>query len=150
MDKIKNKKGFTLVEAVIALTAIIIVSMATMTIVLHSISARHTEMNKREALNFAENVWECFKAAESRAESEEEFREQFLKFVRFAENAELEEIDSVPGAATAYTYTSKNFIVGITVQYSKTDRSVLGIELLDKKGNEIVELSYEIGRRDDS
>ena len=60
MDKLKSKKGYSLVEVVIALSVIIVVSATALSVILYSITLRHAEINKAEAQNFAENVMECF------------------------------------------------------------------------------------------
>lgn len=71
----RNKKGFSLVEVIIALSVIVIVSIATLTIVLSSVNARKKAADEAKALRFAENIYECYKAADNETE--------FLKNVQF-------------------------------------------------------------------
>ena len=66
MKNRKNRKGgFSIAEAIIALSIIVVVSIAAATITLSSISLRYTLTNRSIAINFADNAVECFKAAES-------------------------------------------------------------------------------------
>ncbi len=74
----RNKKGFSLVEVIIALSAIVIVSIATLTIVLSSVNARKKAADEAEALRFAENIYECYKAADG-----DDVKDAFLKNVQF-------------------------------------------------------------------
>ena len=110
MSKI-NKNGFSIAEVVIALSVIVIVSISALTIVFSSIVTKNSAINKAAAQNFANNVWESFKAAET--------EEEFLSLVNFAEEIELTE--SAPGenGSTVYIYSSekRNFTAVIWVTY---------------------------------
>ena len=66
----KNKRGFTLAEAVIAAAVVFLLSAAALTAV--ALFMRTTEARKRDddALRTAENVLECFKYADSASEFE--------------------------------------------------------------------------------
>jgi prepilin-type N-terminal cleavage/methylation domain-containing protein len=128
MNQIKSKKGYSLVEVIIALTVIVVVSATALTVILYSISLRHAEINKSQAQNFAENVMECFKAADD--------TEEFERLVKFSEGVELKPIPEWD----AYTYTSieKNFIVGITVDF-ELERPEFSIEILDINGTKVMD-----------
>jgi uncharacterized repeat protein (TIGR02543 family) len=121
---LKSKKGYSLVEVVIALTVIIVVSATALTVVLYSISLRHAEINKSEAQNFAENMVECFKAANQDGLTPDEKKEEFFRLVEFAEGATFEQED--PHFPDIYTYTSetKKFIVGVNINYTDSDKTL--------------------------
>ena len=127
MDRLKSKKGYSLVEVIIALSVIVVVSATALTVILYSVSLRHAEINKSQAQNFAENVMECFKAADD--------TEEFETLVKFAEGVELKPIPEWG----AYTYTSieKNFVVGITVDF-ELERPTFSIEILDINGTRVM------------
>ena len=127
MDKLKSKKGYSLVEVVIALSVIIVVSATALTVILYSITLRHAEINKSEAQNFAENVLECFNAADD--------TEEFERLVTFSEGVELKPIPEWG----AYTYTSieKNFVVGITVDF-ELERPKIIIDVLELNGTQVM------------
>lgn len=125
-----NKKGFSLAEAVIALSVIVIVSVCALTIVLSSISAKQTAIDKEKAQYFANNAWECFKASDS--------EEGFISNMEFAESVTLEFTD---GECT-YTSETYKFTAKITIDYTAT-RPTFDIAVTDKDGNEIIAFTYE-------
>lgn len=152
MDKLKNKKGYSLVEVVIALSVIIVVSATALTVILYSISLRHAEIHKSEAQNFAENVLECFvTVANDESVPVEQKSNEFERLVKFAEEAELKKVEGMPQDPIPYTYRSlvHDFVVGMTVKFSETEISRIHIEILELDGTKIVEFSYEVGRRTD-
>lgn len=65
-----KKKGFSLVEAVIALTVVVIVSFAALSLVLSSTTTKVNAVNKSKAQYFAYNALECFKASDDTTEFE--------------------------------------------------------------------------------
>ena len=151
MDKLKSKKGYSLVEVVIALSVIIVVSATALTVILYSITLRHAEINKSEAQNFAENVVECFKAANQNGLTAEAKKAEFFRLVEFAEGATFEQAD--PHFPGIYTYTSetKKFIVGINISYSDFDENFnnaadLTVEVIDKKGSRLTQIEYRVGQ----
>ena len=93
MNQIKSKKGYSLVEVIIALSVIVVVSATALTVILYSISLRHAEIHKSEAQNFAENVLECFvTVANDESVPMEQKSNEFERLVKFAEEAELKKV----------------------------------------------------------
>ena len=147
MDKLKSKKGYSLVEVIIALSVIVVVSATALTVILYSISLRHAEINKAEAQNFAENVLECFKAANQNGLTAEAKKAEFFRLVEFAEGATFEQAD--PHFPDIYTYTSetKKFIVGINISYENFNNAAdLTVEVIDKKGSRLTLFTYRVGQ----
>lgn len=122
----KNKRGYSLVEVVIALTVIVIVSVSALSIVLSSITTKQNAINKSYAQNFADNVWECFKAAGSEGE--------FISLVGLSKDDEVSLIDE-----PKYTYVSEKnkFTITITVTYPS-----LNVVVTDKDGDVIISFDY--------
>lgn len=131
----KNKRGYSLVEVVIALTVIVIVSVSALSIVLSSITTKQNAINKSYAQNFADNVWECFKAAYS--------EEEFITLVGLSKDDEVSLIIN----KTKYTYesTKNKFTAKITVTYEGNPSklpSKLYVVVTDKDGDEIISFDY--------
>lgn len=66
--RVRKKKGFSIVEVVIALTVIVIVTFSALSIIMASTTKRVNAINKTEAQNFASDILECFKASNSFSE----------------------------------------------------------------------------------
>ena len=138
--KTKRNSGFSMVEVVIALALIVLVTIAALTIATSSIATRVTLVNRTYAQNFADNVWECFKAADS--------EDNFVKLVKSAENID----DSSPywtksntnDGVYEYTPENNNFDATITVNYA-VDRPTFEIRVLDSKNKEVVHFEYVKG-----
>lgn len=135
MRKAKSKSGFSMMEVVIALAVITVVTLASLTTVMASISARVKIVNRSEAQNFAQNVWECFKVSDNIAELETN--------VKFAEG---EEVALTPNGTdefgnSIYNYTSdkNNFTATITVDFESGE---FYIDVIDNKDETIVSFSY--------
>jgi len=126
-----RKSGFSVAEAVIALTVIVLVSAAALTIVLSSISAKVTAMDKAQAQNFAANAWECFKVSETTAE--------FAENMRFAEGAEL----IVTGGVCTYTSETHQFVAEMVLNYA-AERPVLEMSVT-YRGKTLITFSYTKG-----
>ena len=135
----KNKKGYSLAEVVIALTVIVAVSTAALTIVLSSMATKMAAVNKTQAQNFAHSLWECFKASES--------HEEFLSNIAFAENVSLVAQSTDQDGFTVYQYDSdqNKFTAIIKVNYTHTARSAFAVDINQKDGGNIVSLTYEKG-----
>lgn len=131
----KRKSGFSLVEVVIALSVIMIVSISAISIAMSSVSSKISAVNKTEAQNFADSVWECFKVAENHGE--------FESCVRFAENVTLPEAQESDGYRI-YTYNSEKnkFVAVIKVAFSETDSSKLDVNVTNKDGEGLIAFSY--------
>ncbi len=58
-----RKRGFTLLEAVVAITVVVLVSAAALTLALSSVRAEERALRLDEASILAENAVECYRAA---------------------------------------------------------------------------------------
>ena len=137
--KNKNKRGYSLAEVVIALSVIVIVSISALSIVLSSVATKVNLINKSHAQSFADNVWESFKAADTRNE--------FLSLVAFSEGATLTEGVTDESGKTTYTYYSveNKFTAEIAVSYHENARPELEVVVTDKDGDDIISFSYRKG-----
>lgn len=135
----RRKRGYSLVEVVIALTVIVTVSITALTIVLSSVATKQTAIHKTETQNFAQSVWECFKVSDNEAE--------FISNVDFAEGVILSDGTVDEDGYTVYTIDSEEnkFTAIIKVRYSETERSDLSVDVLDKDGDSIVSFTYQKG-----
>ena len=134
---IRNKKGISIAECVIALTVITVISFAALSILLSSVSAKKAAVSRAEAQSFAESAFECFKASDNEAE--------FTANMQFAENVTLTGSESE--GFTRYTYQCEEdqYTAILDVKYSENERSELNIKVLDKNEKEIIAFSYEKG-----
>ena len=135
----RKKNGFSIAEVVIALSIIVIVSIASLSIISSSASARKNAVNKTEAQNFAENLLECFKVSDS--------LENFCDYVNFAEGAELVNGETDENGFTVYAYESEKnkFQSQIKVKFSDVERSEFAIQISDSEGESIISFSYRKG-----
>ena len=138
MLKLKRKKGFSLVEVVIALAVIVIVSAGAITIILASFAAKTKTINKSNAQGFADNVWESFKVSQS--------AEEFESAVSFSEGIELEGVADAEGRVL-YTYRlpESDFEARISVDFSDTERDEFDIDIVDDDGDSVISFSYSKG-----
>lgn len=68
----KKKRGFSLMEAIIALAIIVMIGGATLTLVLSSVKVENATAAKMNAVNEAQNAVECFRYASDNAANLEE------------------------------------------------------------------------------
>jgi len=141
MNNIKRKKGgFSMVEVVIAMTVVVIVSIAALMFIDFSIKNAVEISNKTQAKNFAENTLACFKASDDY----EDFKAK-IKFFLGEEGDNL--IESRPEGRFVYSYTSDiyNFTSKIQVEFcddedaEKTDTFEITVT---RKGEEIVHFEF--------
>ncbi len=128
----KSKKGFSLVEVIIALSVIIIVSVCALTIVLSSISTKQSTIDKEKAQYFANDAWECFKASNDENE--------FIANMLYAEEIDL----SFTNGVCEYTSEIYKYTANIEVDYTLL-RPTFKITVKDKKDNTIVTFTYKKG-----
>ena len=89
-----TRKGFSLLEALVSLTVVVIVSIATVSLMLTSARLDGENMRSFEAHNQAENAVECFRFAES----ENEFLQAFAKSLQTpVEEGELPTFEEIEG-----------------------------------------------------
>ena len=142
MKKCNRKGGFSIAEAIIALAVIVVVSMTALTIVLSSFAAKTTLITRSQGISFADNVWECFKAAEDL----DEFKALVVK-AGIVPDGDSFKIDN----NTPFTYNSDEhkFKAEIIVKYVKDERPELHIVVKtdDDKSDEIISFSYVKGAK---
>lgn len=137
MRKLK-KGGFSVVEAVIALTVVIIVSISALTVVLSSINAKQAAINKSYAQEYANSALESFKNANNHG--------SFVQNLHFAEGATgLSSIGDTNSGSKEYTYTSAShaFTAKMTVSYPTSDTHKFSITITGKNDAEILSFEYE-------
>ncbi|MBE6531473.1 MAG: prepilin-type N-terminal cleavage/methylation domain-containing protein [Ruminococcaceae bacterium] len=137
--KNKNKRGYSLVEVVIALSVIVIVSISALSIMLSSVVTKANAINRSHAQSFADNVWESFKAADT--------QDEFLSLIAFSDGVLLTEGVTDESGKTIYTYNSveNKFTAEIAVSYQENARPELELIVTDKNGDEIISFSYRKG-----
>ena len=138
MNRSKKKGGFVLAEVVIALSVILLVTVSALTIAIASVSARIKTVNESLACDFAENVLECFKAADN--------GEEFLANVKFAEGVTLSD-GAASGSGVSYIHNDEKhkFKATVFVDFSGADRQRMNIEVTNDEGEALVSFSYVKG-----
>ena len=139
MSKRKFKNGYSIVEVVIALSVIVVISIAALSTVLSSVATKQAAINKTEAQNFAENAWECFKVSDD--------DEKFVSNVNFAEGVTLADGVAGENGYKVYTYYSEEnkFTAQISVKFPANERAEFKIDVTDKNGKSIISFSYQKG-----
>lgn len=131
--KKRCSRGFSLAEAVIALTVVALVSASALTVVLAARMARHTSANIAEAQAFAKNALVCFQATDfSEGDGE------FLSYMSFAEGANMLTV----GTRT-YRYVSAKHKFEATVKLTDTKFVISIVDVED--GKSLVSFDYEKG-----
>lgn len=108
-----------MVEVVIALALIVLVTIAALTIATSSIATRATIVNRTYAQNFADNVWECFKAAKD-TNGANSYTDEFWNLVYFATGTA--EGDFIVEDST-YEYKSEQHNFKIKITLTETEES---------------------------
>ncbi len=146
--KIRKNSGFSMVEVVIALAIILAVSIVAISITLSSITNRIAIVNRTHAQYFADNVWECFKAAD-----DVDALEQFIYNVvgvTYETKKLSEETDEPKKVEYTYTFEEHNFNASITVKYGDI-RPTLTVDVRELDDNdEIISFTYTKGAKYDS
>ena len=145
--KLKNKKGFSLVEVAIAMAVVSIVTITAIAIIYPATDKTKEANAKSNALYFAADVIECFKATKnpnelqvalSEREGVTEYEFFTNPFVAFG----------VPVASAEYRVDSGNCRVSFTIVVSNSDATgevldyTLNIEAYDSTGNPLWSTSY--------
>ena len=132
MSRINRKGGFSMAEAIIALSIIVVVSITALTLVMSSFSVRTTLITRTQGMSFADNVWECFKAADD--------QDEFKSLVEYATGV-------TPTEDTKYIYNGNGFTAVITANYDDA-RPYFDITVTESKdGDEIISFSYVKGAK---
>lgn len=150
MMKKRNKRGFSIVEAVIALSVVVLVSACALSIVLSSVKAKQAAINKTYAQNFANNALESFK--NHSAEKKESYIStgNFTEYLCFTEGCDcslsttitessgnqisneytvspnsfkLTSHTDTQTSTTTFEYTSQSFTAVITIDYTTVSGS---------------------------
>ena len=134
-----------MVEVVIALALIVLVTIAALTIATSSIATRATIVNRTYAQNFADNVWECFKAAKD-TNGVNSYTDEFWNLVYFATGTA--EGDFIVEDST-YEYKSEqhNFKIKITLTEESSRPKIDVYAFSTKNGRDklIVDIKYVKG-----
>lgn len=120
---ISSRRGFTVLEVVIALTVITIVSASAFALIHSHLKLEKQSVQSIEATNIAENAIECFRFANNN----KDFRETYEAVIG-------EELNAIDGG---YEYTDDN---GLTVKFEIENRKIT-ITISDSNG-EILEEEY--------
>lgn len=157
MMKKRNNRGFSIVEAVIALSVVVLVSACALSIVLSSINSKKAAVDKTYAQNFANSALESFKCHP---------KGDFAKYLAFAEEGSEHltivtekngdkkytsgsfELESrTTDNTTVFTYVSQahSFTAEITIQYGYDDGKTDTFEIVvtGTNGKQLVTLDYE-------
>lgn len=133
---LKSKRGFSLVEVMVAMVVITIVTISAVSIILSSLRATQKNVDINRADYFSYDAFEAFKSADD----EENFKE-IMKFAGY----ELPEKD----ADGKYVLIFNGYSAEIKAEYAAagagTDQSTLTIAVKDGKGNEIANYSFHKG-----
>ena len=146
----KRKAGFSMVEVIISLAIIVMISITAISITLSSIANRMTIVNRTHGQYFADNVWECFKAAENKSEFE-----SLLNFAYPGQDDDTSDVDfTFPNASDVdgeYSYPVESerykFTATVTVTYIEDERPTLFVEVKELDGDEIISFTYEKGAK---
>lgn len=126
-----SRRGFSMMEVVIGLTIIIIVSAASLTLILQHSKAEINVAQTIEATNVAENAIECFDEVENfdEAENREKFEQLFFTNI-YGEDFSYE-ADTVDGVTThTYKYKHKAIDFTIVITENKITITALGAKTI--------------------
>ena len=124
---ISSRRGFTVLEVVIALTVITIVSASAFALIHSHLKLEKQSVQSIEATNIAENAIECFRFAKNN-----NFRETYESVVGTEENSvTLSETNNEDNGVTTYQYKDGDLEVTFEVQGST-------IKILVKNGDNTV------------
>lgn len=138
-----KKRGFSIAEAVVAMAVVVVVSISSISAVLFATTANRNAMNQTRGQSFAQNMLECFKAADNLKE--------FEACARFAEGIGDESQFSAhdDNGVYVYSYTPADnaFKSNIRVSFSGDgdSRPIIQIKVITASGETIVEFKYKKG-----
>ena len=130
-NTLKRKRGFALAETVIALTVVLMVSAAALTMIMSSILVKTTSIIETEARGFASDALECFKVSDD--------HDAFKENLEFAVGKPL--TDRNDADPNAYQYVFDGFVANIKVNDDLTE---FEIQLVNKN-EEILAFTYRKG-----
>ena len=130
--KTKRNGGFSMVEVVIALALIVLVTIAALTIATSSIATRATIVNRTYAQNFADNVWECFKAAKD-SDNDGSYTDEFWTLVYAATGTESNNFVVEDSSTYEYKSETHNFKIKITLTTDENNRPKIDVSAFSTK-----------------
>jgi len=124
MKLLRNRRGISLAEAVIAMAVILVVSAAATTLITHFAAVSARMMQRNEATNIVENTLECFKYCDNRTDFE----------------AEVSALGYAYGVAgDVYTLEGNDYVIRLEVGYG-AESATFAASVSDKKGRGILEI----------
>lgn len=138
----KRRAGFSMVEVIISLAIIVMISITAISITLSSIANRMTIVNRTHGQYFADNVWECFKAAKDNSEFA-----NLLGFAYPGQDDDTSDVDITPDGDGKYTVESTRykFTATVNVTYVENERPTLFVEVKELDDDEIISFTYTKG-----
>lgn len=131
----KKKAGFSMTEVVIAMAVVVIVSIASATVLKSSTTVAQKTISQTTARNFAANAVECFKVAP------EGDTEAYKNLLTYAIDGTPIAYDSANSSENTYYYRQEDrFVAEITV-----DSGTIKITVKDNHEKEIIALTYTKG-----
>lgn len=126
-----SRRGFSMMEVVIGLTIIIIVSAASLTLILQHSKAEINVAQTIEATNVAENAIECFDEVENfdKPEDREKFEQLFFTNI-YNMTVEPTVEEDVNGKKYTYTYQHKAIDFTIVINGNKITITALGAKTI--------------------
>lgn len=122
----KNKKGFSITEVVIAMVIVTVVSISALSVVLGSVNTKAAAVNRTKAQDFAANALECYKATSSPYD-----------FYPYLIEIYPDATQSGDGTEQVYRYTGTDWEAEMRVSANE-----FKITVTDDDGDEIISLSY--------
>lgn len=132
-NRIKRKRGISLLEAVICLTIITLVSGAFVSIAMIFSKAEVKNTTHLQAISYGESIVECFRYCKSKKDIESALTNLDASFVAVVPD------DKSEGDAT-YRLEKTGYVINVVINFSQNK---LEIQIADHIGNEISRLSYE-------
>ena len=131
MRNTKNKRGFTIVEVVIAMAVVVVVSAVAITTIVATRKSEVQLLRDLDTVRFAENAFECFKGTTS----EEEFIITLVDVEKDAYDGSFEN--------GSYWFRSKkyDYVAKLTLE---SDQKTLSIAIDDGEG-ELLSFRYTKG-----
>lgn len=122
----KNKKGFSITEVVIAMVIVTVVSISALSVVLGSVNTKAAAVSRTKAQDFAANALECYKANPT----------DFITYL-YRVYDDLSMTGNDASGVTVYRYTGTDWEAEMRVSANE-----FNITVTDDDGDEIISLTY--------
>lgn len=142
--KVRSKRGFTILEVVIAMAIIAIVTATAASIMTSAQKSMARSQKSVLAANDIANITECFKYTVCKSGSIDDFEKVVVDFeqaVVFALGAEQGEFTLTDGVYDVYELTRDGYVITVTVTTTETEQTVYSVAK-DGDGKVIFELTY--------